>query len=70
MKPEVIDKLRDIVGADGATRDPTELLVYECDALTLFKNSPDIVVFPADTEQVAAIVRLANEYGIPFLPRG
>ncbi len=70
MKPEVIDKLRDIVGADGATDDAAELLVYECDALTLFKNSPDVVVFPADTEQVAAVVRLANEYGIPFLPRG
>src|SRR5207249_6557380 len=30
----------------------------------------DLVVFPRTTEQVAQVVRLANEYRIPFLPRG
>src|SRR4029077_9060776 len=44
--------------------------VYECDGLPLFKNRPDLVVFPTTADQVARVVRLANEYKIPFLPRG
>jgi glycolate oxidase subunit GlcD len=70
VKKEVINRLRQILGAPGVTEDETDLLVYECDALTLFKNRPDAVVFPQTTEQVAQIVRVANEYRIPFVPRG
>jgi glycolate oxidase subunit GlcD len=66
----VIDRLRDVLGGAAVVDDDTELLVYECDALTLFKNKPDAVVFPRTTEQVAQIVRIANEYRVPFLPRG
>lgn len=62
--------LREILGSAGVVNDETELLVYECDALTLFKNRPDVVVFPRTTDQIARIVRVANEYHIPFLPRG
>ena len=70
MDREVLDKLRAIVGDAGATADETDLLVYECDALALFKHTPDAVVFPTDTDQVSEIVRVANTYQIPFLPRG
>ena len=70
MKQEVIDRLIAIVGETRATADETELLVYECDALALFKHRPDAVVFPVSTDEVSAIVRVANEFGIPFLPRG
>jgi glycolate oxidase subunit GlcD len=70
VKKEVITRLRQILGAPAVTDDETDLLVYECDALTLFKNRPDVVVFPQTTEQVAQIVRVANEHRIPFVPRG
>jgi glycolate oxidase subunit GlcD len=70
VKKEIIDKLRQILDAPSVVDDETELLVYECDGLPLFKNKPDAVVFPRTAEQVARVVRLANEYRIPFLPRG
>ncbi len=70
MKKEVIGKLRRILDAWSVVDDETELLVYECDGLPLFKNRPDVVVFPQTAAQVAQIVRLANEYAVPFLPRG
>jgi glycolate oxidase len=70
VKKEIMSRLRNIVGSRAVIEDETELLVYECDALTLFKNRPDAVVSPRTTEQVAEIVRLAREYGVPFLPRG
>jgi glycolate oxidase subunit GlcD len=70
VNPEVITRLRQILSPTAITQDETDLLVYECDALTLFKNKPDVVVFPSTTEQVAAIVRVANEFRVPFVPRG
>jgi glycolate oxidase subunit GlcD len=70
MTSEVISRLRQILDSSRVVADETELLVYECDGLPLFKNRPDVVVFPKTAEEVAAVVRIANEYGIPFLPRG
>ena len=70
MRPEVIRKLQDIMGKDGVVADETELLVYECDALALFKHRPEAVVFAQNAKQVSEVVKLANEYSIPFLPRG
>ena len=70
MKQEIISKLRAVLESTAVVDDETELLVYECDGLPLFKNKPDVVVFPTTAEQVAQIVRIANQYAIPFLPRG
>ncbi|MGE5191906.1 MAG: FAD-binding oxidoreductase [Deltaproteobacteria bacterium] len=62
--------LRNIVGDDGLLADRDELLVYECDGFTIEKNLPDVVAFPISTEQVVAIVKLCNQYQVPFVPRG
>ncbi|HEY3969206.1 MAG TPA: FAD-linked oxidase C-terminal domain-containing protein [Planctomycetaceae bacterium] len=62
--------LREVVGEEGLLADRDELLVYECDGFTIAKNVPDVVVFPASTEQVAAIVKLCNQQQVPFVPRG
>jgi glycolate oxidase subunit GlcD len=70
VRAEIIEKLRRVVGKDAVVADETELLVYECDALAIFKSKPDAVVFPQTTEQVSGIVKIACEYGLPFLPRG
>jgi glycolate oxidase subunit GlcD len=70
IRKEVVEQLSRSLGKSGVVTDETELLVYECDALTLFKSKPDAVVFPENTEQVAQVVRIANANGIPFLPRG
>src|SRR5262245_45726408 len=63
-------QLEALVGAGGVLSDPDELLVYESDGLTLFRALADFVVFPRSAEHVAAIVRLANREGLPFVARG
>jgi glycolate oxidase len=68
--PQLIDRLRAIVGRDAVLTSATDLLVYECDGYTIEKNRPDVVVFPTSTEQVVQIVGACNEAGVPFLPRG
>ncbi|MGE0760381.1 MAG: FAD-binding oxidoreductase [Pirellulaceae bacterium] len=70
QKAEFVDRLRDVVGVDGILTAHSELLVYECDGFTIDKQSPDVVVFPRTTEQVARVVTLCNEAGVTFVPRG
>ena len=62
--------LEAIVGPGAVVTDPSELLVYESDGLTVFRASADAIVFPTSTEQVAACVKLANAEGLPFVARG
>jgi glycolate oxidase len=66
----LIDRLRAVVGRDALLTAPSDLLVYECDGYTIEKNKPDVVVFPASTEQVVEVVKACNEANVPFLPRG
>src|SRR5204862_8316858 len=68
--PLLIERLRQIVGADAILTSPSDLLVYECDGFTIEKNKPDVVVFPTSTEQIVQIVKTCNEHLVPFLARG
>src|SRR3954471_13218589 len=68
--PSLIDELRRVVGRDGVLANHADLVVYECDGFVIERNCPDVAVFPRTSEEVAKIVRLANEYDVPVLPRG
>jgi len=68
--PSVVDELREVVGAESVLSARSELVVYECDGFVIEKNCPDVVVFPRTTEDVAAIVRICNDHGVSYLPRG
>ncbi len=59
-----------ILGKNGVVRKREELLVYECDGLTSYRNRPSVVVLPRTTEQVAAVVEVCDRYSIPFVARG
>lgn len=64
------ERLRGLLGRDAVLANPSDLVVYECDAFTVEKNRPDVVVFPTSSEQVSGIVRLCKETDTPFLARG
>jgi glycolate oxidase len=70
LPEDFLRRLREVVGPEGLLTERDELLVYECDGFVIEKNSPDVVAFPVTTEQVVGIVRLCNEFQIPFVPRG
>jgi glycolate oxidase len=59
-----------IVGDEHVRDDAGALLTFSTDATPLQRGRPDVVVFPATTEQVAAVIRFANERGVPVIPRG
>lgn len=65
-----IGDLRALLGTERVLSDPDQLLVYECDALSLHKHRPEAVLFPATTEDVAGAVKILSRHGIPFVARG
>jgi len=66
----LFEDLRNLLGQNRVISDPTELIVYECDGLTLNTFMPDAVVYPESTEEVSNIVKTCIKYKIPFLARG
>ena len=78
LSPEIYQSLEDIVGKEYITQDRAILETYSrfsIDIAGLLKkhakdpsNIPACVVLPSTTEEVQAIVRLANKHKIPFVP--
>lgn len=62
--------LVDILGERRVLTGAAAERAYDCDAYTVQRQHPSYVVLPESTEEVAEIVRLCNEHGFPFTPRG
>jgi len=66
----IIRELEAVIAPENVIRRKEELLVYECDGLTSYKQRPAIVVLPRTTEEVAAAVKVCDRHNIPFVARG
>ena len=66
----IIRAFAKVVGEDGVVRRKDEILTYECDGLASYRQRPAVVVLPRTTEQVAAVVKLCDEYNLPWVARG
>jgi len=58
-----------LLGPQGCLDRTEDLALYEYDG-GVDKHPPDLVVFPRTTEHVAALVKLACEFDVPFVGRG
>lgn len=61
--------IKSIVGKENVSTSPEERVCYSYDA-TNIKYLPDIVIHPHKVEEISQIMRLANKYLIPVVPRG
>jgi len=66
----IVARLRAALPADAVIDDPAETRAYECDALTAYRCPPLCVVLPRSTAEVAAVMRICHEEGVPVVPRG
>jgi glycolate oxidase len=66
----IIDAFTAALGADKVVRRKEEILVYECDGLTSYRQRPAVVVLPNSTEEVAAAVKICDRFQVPFVARG
>jgi glycolate oxidase len=70
MDAHILHELRSIVDTRGLITSPAELPLYDADALTHFRLTPQAVLLPTSTEQVQSILRLCHREKIPFVARG
>jgi glycolate oxidase len=68
-KAEVVRELAALLGAQYVLHTPYDLMLYEYDA-SIDRSTPDIVVLPASSAEVAAVVKIAARHQIPVVPRG
>lgn len=68
-KAEVVRELGKILEARYILHSPYDLTLYEYDA-SIDRGRPDVVVLPSNTQEIAAIVKLAARYKVPVVPRG
>ncbi|MAG34654.1 MAG: glycolate oxidase subunit GlcD [Dehalococcoidia bacterium] len=60
-----------LVALDRVITEPAALFGYSYDSTTVLRGtSPLAVVQPAETSQVAAVLRYANAHDLPIIPRG
>jgi FAD/FMN-containing dehydrogenase len=69
LSPDLVDRLRAIVGPNHALTDPDQQLPYLREWRDMYEGRASIVLRPGSTEEVSKILSLANEHGIPVVPQ-
>jgi glycolate oxidase len=66
----IIQALEAAIGKKGVVQKREELLTYECDGLTSYRQTPALAVLPKTTEEVAAVVKICDRFQVPWVARG
>ena len=69
MTTPLVARLREQLRPDQVRDGAAEVNLYRRDASNL-AGHPAVVCFAETTDDVQAIIRVANEFGVPFVPRG
>lgn len=69
MDTSVIHILTQIVGPENISTQAEELSCYSYDGTGRIYE-PEAVLFPQSAEEISAILKAANQYGFPVVPRG
>ena len=69
---QLLEELRGIVGEVNVLLEEEKIEMYSRDEVSdkLWEKLPEAVVKPANVEEIAAIVKLANRAMVPITPRG
>ena len=72
LNSEIIAKLKAILGPENVLTDEEKMQPYAHDEVPdpNYQRLPEAVGFAHTAQQVAAVVRLANEFHFPVVPRG
>jgi len=65
-----VDKLKRLLPEELIIADEELLRVYECDALSAYRQLPRCVVMPESVDQVQAIMQLCHQENVPVVARG
>ncbi len=66
----LLDAIRTVVGDRGLLTDPADTAAYTEDWRRLYRGRTQAVIRPANTEELAQVVRLCAEVRAPIVPQG
>jgi glycolate oxidase len=69
LSTAALHDLQRIVGTDSVIHDRHDLVIFERDG-SVAGALPDAVVLASTTQQVAAVMKAAQQHGLPVVPRG
>src|ERR1700754_5222678 len=69
-REQIVAALRTRVAGEGVINSAAEMLPYESDGLTAYRQLPMVVVLPETTEQVSRVLAYCHAEGIKVVPRG
>ena len=71
VTPELLEELKKVVGASNVKTDAETLDRFKTDEETdpRLMHLPEVVVWVNSTEEVAAVMKLANQFVVPVTPR-
>jgi FAD/FMN-containing dehydrogenase len=67
---QFLSEVKAALGSTAIKTAPEEIERYAIDWRKRFFGKPFVVIFPVNTEQVAQVVRLANQYRVVLVPQG
>lgn len=70
ITPEILEKIKSIVGAEFVFTDEESFEKYGKDHTERLHFNPSVVVKPRTPEEISALMKLANTHLIPVTPRG
>src|SRR5919108_3093768 len=65
-----LERIKSVVGPRGWIAEADALEPYLVEARRLYRGTTRMVVRPASTEEVASVVRICAEAGLPIVPQG
>ena len=70
-REELVRRLTELLDdPDQVIYRPEDLVVYECDALSAYRQQPMAVILVSSAEEISRVVRLCGEIDIPIVPWG
>ena len=69
-KAEIVRALQRIVPGEGVVSTPSDLVPFESDGLSAYRQTPIAVVLPETTEQVSQVLHWCQANGVKVVPRG
>jgi len=69
-KARIVARLAQVLPENAVIHEEHETRAYECDALTAYRCPPLCAVLPSSTDEVAAVMKICHEEGVPVVPRG
>lgn len=66
----IIDDLQTILASDNLLIKDEELSVFECDALSAYRQKPLAVALPNNVSEIKQILKVCKKHNIPIVTRG